>query len=390
MFLASPHRFDIERLNELWRSKEQETLGLEFKPCNELKVGTKFRDKKDETRDRQLEDVLTELTKDVTAFLNSAGGTLIYGILEDRKSRAKGLDSENAFNASDKESNIRAEKVIDWLRAHIQPSPMVDAYPVFLNSDDESSWYLVLDIEQGQQAYQAKDHRFYKRIGSTVQPMEQYEVVDVMNRTRAAALRLRVIDFQQASERNPVWSQPSFGIAVTSTNYVASEHGALKLTLVYPLHFLSDQLPRVEGFDFMKHWTALNLREEVAHAQSVMIRWGAHRGKVVFPGDWFDFHGFRFGILAPSPDIVPDPIYLFQTEVFTINSIKRTDLYAIRKEEKGDGFQLVEIDSSDRDKWEASFWPTYHKAWETLKEMKKSDRLGQYEGRVTEYGHIGR
>jgi len=387
LVLASPHRFNIERLHELCRDKEQETLGLEFKPCNELKVGTELRGKKGERRDRQLEDVLTELTRDVTAFLNSAGGALIYGVLEDGKSRAKGLDKKNAFNASDKESNIRAEKVIDWLRAHIQPSPMVDVYEVFLDGDNESSWYLVLEIEQGQQAYQAKDHRFYKRVGNTVQPMEQYEVVDVMNRTRAAALRLRVVDFRKLSQTNPIWSQLGFGIAVTSTNYVASEYGAFKLTLAYPLRIVSEL--QLWGASTLKRQAGLRLREEVAHAQSVMIRWGAHKGNVIFPGDWFDFYGQQFRILVPKPQIIQNPTYLFQTEIFTLNSTSKVGLYAIQVKEEGDDFRLVQVDPSERDKWEASFWrPTYHKAIETLGAMSKSDLVAGYDNRVIGYDHF--
>lgn len=384
--MENTRRHDTKTLRQLCRERKEESLRLEFKPCNELKVGTKFRDKKGETRERQLTNVLIELTKDVTAFLNSAGGTLIYGVLEDKKSRAKRLDKENAFNASDKGNNIRSEKVINWLRAHIQPSPTVDVYQVFLNKDDESSWYLVLEIEQGQQAYQAKDHKFYKRIGNTVQAMEQYEVVDVMNRTRAAALRLRVTDFRQLSERNPVWSQLSFGIMVTSTNYVASEYGALKLTLAYPLRFVTDVAIGRGGDVRKRSW--LKLLEEVAHAQSVMVHWGANTGNIVFPGDWFDFYGSEFRILAPVHQIIQDPIYLFQTEVFTINSISKKNLYVIHKKENGEDFRLVEIDPSDRDKWEASFWPTYHNAMTTLRAMKANERVAGYENRTLGYEHI--
>lgn len=170
---------DLQRLRD---EREEESLTLEFKPCNELKVGSKFRDKTGQQRVRERDDVLNELTKDVTAFLNSAGGMIIYGIQE-KNSRADEIDKTNSFKLGSKQDNIQSEKVIDWLRAHIQPPPAVDVYRVLETpGDPASSWYLVIEVPQGQQAYMARDHRFYKRVSNTVQPMEQYEVKDVMNR----------------------------------------------------------------------------------------------------------------------------------------------------------------------------------------------------------------
>jgi hypothetical protein len=74
-----PH-LQIEDLKAFCTSHEEESVILEFKPCSELKVGSIFRDKKGKERKRSKDDVLRELTKDVTAFLNSAGGKIIYGI----------------------------------------------------------------------------------------------------------------------------------------------------------------------------------------------------------------------------------------------------------------------------------------------------------------------
>ena len=87
---------EIEDLRQLCREKEVESLTLEFKSCQELKVGTEFRNNKrgGERRERQLDDVLAELTKDVTALLNSSGGTIICGILQDKRSRARKLHPE--------------------------------------------------------------------------------------------------------------------------------------------------------------------------------------------------------------------------------------------------------------------------------------------------------
>ena len=179
------HRFDrIEDLQRLCDEGADETTTLEFKPCNELKVGTQFYDNKQKNhRERTKDDVLNELTKDVTAFLNSAGGMLIYGIQEN-KSRANKLDFEHAFNEKTKHDNVHQEKVIDWLRSHIMPRPKLDVYRVFqFPGDPDSPWFLVINIPKGQTVYQARDLRFYRRTGPTAQPMELHEITDVMNRS---------------------------------------------------------------------------------------------------------------------------------------------------------------------------------------------------------------
>jgi hypothetical protein len=353
---------DLQRLCD---EREEESLTLEFKPCNELKIGTSFRDRTGRERDRQRDDVLTELTKDVTAFLNSAGGTLIYGILE-KKGRADKVDKTNPFRSDTPQDNVSAEKVIDWLRDHIQPSPAVDVYPVFEGNDLASPWYLVIEVPQGQQAYMAKDHRFYKRIGATAKPMEQYEVIDAMNRTRGANLDLR-IQMHPSQLSSNVWSELRLDISITSTNFVASEYGALKLTLAYPLRFKSTVSMIFPGSQLMQS-TGLPLGgPDIPHAESLKVRWGAHQGNIVFPGDWYDFYGHGFHIHLPQLALIFNPCYLLRTELFTMNSQSREALFAIQQQPSSEAFMLLAVDASTRDDVIASFWTTYRRALESLK-----------------------
>ena len=307
-------------------------------------------------RPRQRDDVLNELTKDVMAFLNSAGGTIIYGVVE-KGSCAQELDTNHAFELGE-QNGVTPEKVVDWLRNHVQPPPTVDVYRVPETDAAESPYYLVIEIPQGQTAHQAKDRRFYKRIGATVQPMEQFEVIDVMNRTRAAALRLKV-EMRHRQTRNE-WSGQSLYIAITSANFVASEYGAVKLTLAYPLEFDTRS-----GLYIRSHYesaTGLSLGEKYTpHASSITARWaGAYDGSVVFPGDWFDFYGVPCYIRIPKPTLIPNPVYLLQIELFTINALSHKHLYSIQQEPPDTGFQLCEVGASNRDEMIWKFWATYH------------------------------
>lgn len=353
----------IDDLQRLCSERQEETLALEFKSCNELKVGTNFYDKTGQLRPRQIDDVLDELTKDVTAFLNATGGTIIYGIQE-KSSRAKKIDKANSFKLGSRQDNIPSEKVVDWLRAHVQPPPTINVYRVLETPDTpDSSWYLVIEIPQGQQAYMARDRRFYKRVGSTAQPMEQYEVSDVMNRTRAAALELRIgIRGQSRSKLPNEWIALPLDVEITSTNFIASEYGALKLIAAYPIKLINQSTQIIFRSSHFESSTGLILEGEdyTPNAQSVMIRWGAHTGNIIFPGDWYNFYGNPISVDVPNLSLLPNPTYLLQTELFTMNSQSKKALFAVRQQPSTENLEIFAVDALNYSGTIASFWETYH------------------------------
>jgi hypothetical protein len=107
--MANRH-LGIGDLRRLCDEREQEPLVLEFKACSELRVEKEYLDRQGQPRKRSREDVVSELSKDVTALLNAAGGTIAYGIVE-HKSRADRTDCANAFGR-ESENDIRPERVI--------------------------------------------------------------------------------------------------------------------------------------------------------------------------------------------------------------------------------------------------------------------------------------
>jgi hypothetical protein len=355
---------DLEKLCD---ERTEESLTLEFKPCAELIVGSEFYDKSGMVRKRTRDDVLDKLTRDVTAMLNAAGGRIIYGIRE-KNSRADHLDAGDSFCPAPKEHNIFPEKVTDWLRAHAQPSPSVHPYRIFENTSNEHSpWYLVIEIPQGEQAYMARDHKFYKRVGATAQPMEQYEVVDVMNRVRGAALALRT-DLRRQPEQThrPGWLRVLIDIEVTSVNYVASEYGAIKLTAGYPMQL--DRGANLFGAIRNPMRVGLHIKgeERTAWAEESMASWGASTGTVIFPGHWHNFHGHPLIMHIPILGDMRDPTFLIRMELFTLNSIHKMFLFAIRREDHESNFAMVRVVATNRDNLLEAFWRTYHKAQEQL------------------------
>ncbi len=118
-----------------------------------------------------------EITKDVTAFANSAGGTIIYGIFEAPKAPHKpgGYAPVN-----------RKEVSKEWLEQIIQTiQPRVPAtiYVVPIDEANDEVCYVV-EVQQSDTAHQARDRRYYKRYDFNSLPMDDHEVRDVMHRRR--------------------------------------------------------------------------------------------------------------------------------------------------------------------------------------------------------------
>ena len=121
----------------------------------------------------------TEMSKDISSFANSAGGTLIYGIAETNGRSPNIPELLDGIDSTDFSK--------EWLEQVINSriKPRIDGViinPVNLTGPSEGQVAYVVAIPQGSAAHQASDHRYYKRFNFQSVPMEHYEIVDVMNR----------------------------------------------------------------------------------------------------------------------------------------------------------------------------------------------------------------
>src|ERR1044072_836376 len=117
----------------------------------------------------------TEITKDVSAFANSAGGTIIYGLME---------LPEPKKHLSEKIDPIdRTQFSKEWLESiinTIQPRiPNVKVIPVPISSDPLKNVCYIVEVPQAHTAHQARDFRYHRRHNFGSVPMEDYEVKDV-------------------------------------------------------------------------------------------------------------------------------------------------------------------------------------------------------------------
>ena len=127
-----------------------------------------------------------DLSKDVSAFANSAGGTLIYGVIEDEETHAAS-DLDEGFDPTD----ISKEWVEQVINSTIQPRISgVRIHAVELTTRKPGNVAYVVTVPRSSTAHQAADKRYYKRFNFESVPMEDYEVRDVMQRASAPRLSI--------------------------------------------------------------------------------------------------------------------------------------------------------------------------------------------------------
>jgi len=130
------------RLQNFITSEIEESLMLEYKAAEAL-------DRADYKK--------KEITKDVSAMANSAGGIIIYGIAENQREDKRHLPG--SISPVDRTRFPR-----EWLEQIIQAiRPRIDGiliHSVKLESGENDVAYVV-EIPQGNTAHQASDHRYY-------------------------------------------------------------------------------------------------------------------------------------------------------------------------------------------------------------------------------------
>jgi hypothetical protein len=129
-----------------------------------------------------------DITKDISAFANSAGGTVIYGLKEFDDDARKHLP-EKIDPVDGKEFS---REWIDQIIGQISPRiANLRITPVRAGSEAWHTCYVV-EVPQGHTAHQARDLRYYRRYNFESVPMADHEIRDVMNRREHPNLEFRI------------------------------------------------------------------------------------------------------------------------------------------------------------------------------------------------------
>lgn len=172
--------YDIDVLESIIKNEIEESINIEFKAAEAL---SKADSKK------------KEISKDVSAFANSDGGIIIYGISE-KHHKAEDLSFING--------NIFTK---EWLEQIINTTIKrnisgLKIFPIRKDGDISKSIYVVQIPASFDAPHLSRDFRFYRRHNFESVPMAEYEIRQLYGRKVKSKLQLSgySIDIQEINE----------------------------------------------------------------------------------------------------------------------------------------------------------------------------------------------
>lgn len=154
MELHKLENYDIEFIESLIKNEIEESINVDFKSSAALS---------------KLDAKKKEISKDVSAFANSNGGIIIYGVNEiNHKASELSFVDGNEFTK-------------EWLEQVISSTiqrniPDLKIFPIRKDGKIENTVYVVQIPESFEAPHIAKDKKFYKRYNFESVAMEEYEV----------------------------------------------------------------------------------------------------------------------------------------------------------------------------------------------------------------------
>jgi predicted HTH transcriptional regulator len=168
------NNWTLEKLNSYISEGVEENLHLDYKASDAL---SKSDGKKN------------EIAKDVSAFANSDGGTIIYGVAEFQtglKHLPEKLDPIDRRTFS-------KETLEQIINSRISPRIHgVVISPVPVDTSNADLVVYVIEIPKGATAHQASDKRYYRRFNFESVPMDDWEIKDIVNRHTRSAIEIKL------------------------------------------------------------------------------------------------------------------------------------------------------------------------------------------------------
>lgn len=176
--------WEEEDIEALIRDGVQESLSLDYKRCAAL--------------NRRNLSRRTELSKDVSAFANSAGGVVVYGVIEDNHLP---IAIDSGYDPADVTREWLEQVINSTIQRRIDD---IRIKQIELKKSNPGRVIYVVYVPQSKRApHMAENHVFYKRYNFQSIPMEEYEVRDVARRGESPDLRLKL--YLPDSERDLVF-----------------------------------------------------------------------------------------------------------------------------------------------------------------------------------------
>jgi hypothetical protein len=246
--------------------KVQENLEMDYKQCDALQI----------TESRK-----NEISKDVSAFANSAGGVIVYGMKENGH-------VPTALDIGFDPNQISKEWLEQVINSRIQRRLVgVRVNQVDLATTAPGKVAYVVYVPQSRDApHQASDKRFYKRFNFESVPMEEYEIRDVANRPVSPDLDIE-LEFRPGGSTTKLGLQqngfypPVFLAAVLRNNsQIPAEHAVVDICIDTRIRVLkSGHDARVSSDP-----VPVPIGDEKAFLQKLTVIWGTNRDIPIFHG----------------------------------------------------------------------------------------------------------
>lgn len=136
--------------------------------------------------DKSRPEILEDLSKEVSAFANAEGGTLVIGMREEKRDKERVAAELDGFDGT----QWPAQQLQQLLESNVQPHLVglrVRYVPL-----DGGRVAAVIDVPQGTTAYQAADRRYYGRSEFEARPLPDHEVRLRMHRGRLPRAHVEV------------------------------------------------------------------------------------------------------------------------------------------------------------------------------------------------------
>ena len=159
-----------------------------------------------------------DISKDVSSFINSDGGVLVYGVPEiNDPNSTGGSPVPSGCNIGFQRGDIDKETIENLITSNIQPRPGPELFQVSevpYGNDERLVFVVEVGVGNGD-VWQAKDKRYYKRFHFKAEPMEHYEINMVRDRRLGPDLRLIFgLDTEWARILQPYGRQNTEGVDV--------------------------------------------------------------------------------------------------------------------------------------------------------------------------------
>jgi hypothetical protein len=167
-----------EKLNQYITDKVEESSHLDYKASGSLDLSG---GQKSQTTKKN------EIAKDVSAFANSDGGTIIYGISEFQEGTTHLPEKIEPIDRA----AVSKETLERIISTRISPTIQdIKITPVPIGDEMDNKVVYVVEIPKGNTAHQSSDKRYYRRYNFESIMMEDWEIKDIINRQTKGMIKV--------------------------------------------------------------------------------------------------------------------------------------------------------------------------------------------------------